>query len=77
LFSETVEIANAVFNSLVNSVEAGSEVDLDVPGENEQAVSLAQKYGLRPSFETARMYKGAIPNLPQNRVFGVTTFELG
>jgi len=77
LFSENVEIANALFTSLVNSVEAGSEVDLDVPGENEQAVSLAQKYGLRPSFETARMYKGEIPNLPQNRVFGVTTFELG
>jgi hypothetical protein len=28
-------------------------------------------------FETARMYTGAIRPLRLNRVFGVTTFELG
>ena len=33
--------------------------------------------GLAPVFETARMYTGAIPPLRLERVFGVTTFELG
>jgi hypothetical protein len=30
-----------------------------------------------PVFETARMYTGAILALRLDRVFGVTTFELG
>ena len=30
-----------------------------------------------PVFETARMYTGAIAALQLNRLFGVTTFELG
>ena len=33
--------------------------------------------GLAPVFETARMYTGAIPPLRLERVFGITTFELG
>jgi len=28
-------------------------------------------------FETARMYTQVCPNLPYDRLFGVTTFELG
>jgi hypothetical protein len=28
-------------------------------------------------FETARMYTGPAPNLPLDRLWGVTTFELG
>jgi GNAT superfamily N-acetyltransferase len=50
---------------------------LDVPSVNREAVALAQDLGLAPVFETARMYKGAIPALRLERVFGVTTFELG
>ena len=30
-----------------------------------------------PVFETARMYRGGQPQLPLDRVFGVTSFELG
>jgi hypothetical protein len=40
-------------------------------------VSLAQALGLAPVLETARMYTGAIPPLRLERIFGVTTFELG
>ena len=29
------------------------------------------------AFDTARMYTGKYPDLPTNRLFGVTTFELG
>jgi hypothetical protein len=55
----------------------GGEIFLDVPSVNSDAVALAQSLGLSPVFETARMYTGAIPPLRVERVFGVTTFELG
>jgi hypothetical protein len=32
---------------------------------------------MAPVFETARMYKGPAPELPIDRIFGLTTFELG
>ena len=58
-------------------VGRGGEVFLDVPAVNREAVALAESLGLAPVFETARMYTGAIPPLRLERVFGVTTFELG
>jgi GNAT superfamily N-acetyltransferase len=68
--------AEAVFAALVAAVGSG-EVFLDVPSVNREAVALAQSHGLEPVFETARMYTGAIRPLRLERVFGVTTFELG
>jgi hypothetical protein len=32
---------------------------------------------MAPSFETARMYAGAIPVLPWSRIYGISSFELG
>ncbi|MHC2439675.1 GNAT family N-acetyltransferase [Bradyrhizobium sp. USDA 4451] len=68
--------AEAIVSALLAST-GGSEVFLDVPAVNRDAVALAQGLGLSPVFETARMYTGAIPPLRIGRVFGVTTFELG
>ena len=55
----------------------GGEIFLDVPSINRNAVALAQDLKLAPVFETARMYTGVIPTLRLERLFGVTTFELG
>ena len=55
----------------------GGEIFLDVPSVNREAVALAEGFGLAPVFETARMYTGAIAPLRTERVFGVTSFELG
>ena len=68
--------AEIIFASLV-SAAGGAEVFLDVPSVNRDAVALAQHHGLKPGFETARMYTGPIRPLRLDRVFGVTTFELG
>ncbi|QOZ27601.1 GNAT family N-acetyltransferase [Bradyrhizobium sp. CCBAU 51753] len=68
--------AEAVLSALLAST-GGGEIFLDVPAVNRDAVALAQDLGLAPVFETARMYTGAIPRLRIDRVFGVTTFELG
>ncbi|WFU35330.1 GNAT family N-acetyltransferase [Bradyrhizobium brasilense] len=68
--------AGAVLAALLASA-GGGEIFLDVPAVNRDAVALAQDLGLSPVFETARMYTGTIPPLRIDRVFGVTTFELG
>ena len=68
--------AEVVFGALVTAI-GGGEVFLDVPSVNRDAVALAQGHGLAPVFETARMYTGPIRPLRLERVFGITTFELG
>jgi GNAT superfamily N-acetyltransferase len=68
--------AEAVLAALLADT-SGGEIFLDVPSVNRDAVAVAQSLGLAPVFETARMYTGPIPPLRLDRVFGVTTFELG
>ena len=68
--------AETVLSALLARV-GGGEIFLDVPSINREATALAQDFGLAPVFETARMYTGAIPPLRLQRVFGVTSFELG
>jgi Acetyltransferase (GNAT) domain len=68
--------AEIVLSALVAKV-GGGQIFLDIPGINRDAVALAEDLGLAPVFETARMYTGAIPPLRLDRIFGVTTFELG
>ena len=68
--------AEAVLAALI-AASGAEDVFLDVPSLNGDALALAQDLGLAPVFETARMYTGAIRPLLLERVFGVTTFELG
>ncbi|WP_225118291.1 GNAT family N-acetyltransferase [Bradyrhizobium sp. BRP22] len=68
--------AEVVLSALLARVGDG-ETFLDVPGINRDAIALAHDLGLAPVFETARMYTGPVPPLRLERIFGVTTFELG
>jgi GNAT superfamily N-acetyltransferase len=68
--------AVVVLSALLGSADSDG-IFLDVPSINRDAIALAQELGLTPVFETARMYTDAIPPLRMERVFGVTTFELG
>jgi GNAT superfamily N-acetyltransferase len=68
--------AEAVMRALL-AASVADEVFLDVPAINRDAVRLAVDFGLAPSFETARMYTGVIPPLRLDRLYGVTSFELG
>lgn len=80
LFAETAQIARDLAGSLLTSVPAAhhdQDLFLDVPETNEAAVTIAQAMGLTPVFETARMYTGPAPDIAVDRIFGVTTFELG
>ncbi|MCE5263239.1 MAG: GNAT family N-acetyltransferase [Deltaproteobacteria bacterium] len=77
LFADTPELADRLFTALQAEAPAGAPIFLDVPEVNRAAVDLANRHRLGVVFETARMYRGAVPDLPQDRIFGVTTFELG
>ncbi|MEU8845474.1 GNAT family N-acetyltransferase [Streptomyces sp. NPDC048564] len=76
LFADTPEDARALFAALTAEA-AGREVAIDVPETNAAGVALAEEAGFTPSFETARMYTGPVRPYAQERVFGVTTLELG
>jgi GNAT superfamily N-acetyltransferase len=76
LFANDRTAAEAVLDALLADVDGG-EIFLDVPQPNHAAVPLAGERGLRPMFETARMYTGFIRPVRLERIFGITTFELG
>jgi hypothetical protein len=77
LFARNPAIAERLFVALAATRPAGSLVILDLPEPNTAAVALARRFGLTPVFETARMYRGRDPGLPLDRIFGITSFELG
>jgi len=77
LLAENPEIANALFDALCASVPAGETVYLDIPLPNADAMALVEAHGMRSVFETARMYAGPAPASELERVYGITTFELG
>ncbi len=68
--------AEALLAALLADAPAGP-VFLDVPEPNAEAMALAQALGLVPVFETARMYAGAAPPVAMQRLFCVTSLELG
>jgi GNAT superfamily N-acetyltransferase len=76
LFSDTAEGAEKLLGALASKVP-GREIFLDVPAPNAKAVDLAEGCGMKPVFETARMYKNCSPRAPLEKIFGVTSFELG
>jgi GNAT superfamily N-acetyltransferase len=77
LVADNPEIASDLFDSLVREVEPSAPIFLDVPEVNRDAVVLAQKNGMTAVFETARMFTGEEPRVPLEKIFGVTSFELG
>jgi GNAT superfamily N-acetyltransferase len=76
LFAASDADADTLFQALAAEAPPGP-VFLDPPEPNAAALRLAERHGLAPSFETARMYRGPAPALPLDRIFGITSFELG
>ncbi|WP_206001879.1 GNAT family N-acetyltransferase [Paraburkholderia aromaticivorans] len=76
LFADNDEIAGRLFSALTSSI-AGEVFFFDVPEINVDAIALAERHGMTSVFETARMYTREQPAISIERVFGVTSFELG
>jgi ribosomal protein S18 acetylase RimI-like enzyme len=76
LFADNNEVAARLFSALTSSI-AGEVFFFDVPEINADAIALAERHGMTSVFETARMYTREQPAMSLERVFGVTSFELG
>jgi len=76
VFAENKSHAEKLFLSLIEFAD-GKEVYLDTPEINKDGMILQEKYNMKYVFETARMYKNGNPKIPVEKVFGVTSFELG
>jgi hypothetical protein len=77
LFADSPAIAELLFGALHARVPATDNVFLDTPAANPNALELARRHAMQPVFETARMYTGPFPAVPLDRLYGVTSFELG
>ncbi|CAN5571067.1 hypothetical protein BH23CHL8_BH23CHL8_01650 [soil metagenome] len=69
--------AERLLHGLAAIADPDDPIFLDVPEPNGAAVRLAERNAMTPTFETARMVSGSVPDEPVGRIFGVTTFELG
>jgi GNAT superfamily N-acetyltransferase len=77
LFADDKFIAEKLFISSLNYLSPGTKFYFDTPEINQNAIGLAHKYEMEKVFSTARMYTDSQPQIDLNKVFGVTTFELG
>lgn len=76
LFANEAEMAEALYSQLA-SFAAGGPLFMDAPENNPAAIDLVRRHGMTEVFGCARMYLGPSPGLAHDRVFGITTFELG
>jgi len=77
LFADSKQIAKELFEKMTVFVGRKNLIYLDVPEPNKEALELVKAYKMKPMFETARMYTKEFPKAPLNKIFGVTTFEVG
>ncbi|MCF7793714.1 MAG: GNAT family N-acetyltransferase [Candidatus Cloacimonetes bacterium] len=77
LFADDFATAEKLFSAAVSQIDIGQKVYLDIPEINPEAVKFVQKNKMEKVFETARMYTGYFPKIDIDKIFGVTTFELG
>lgn len=71
LFAEDADVAMDLLGALSGPVQ------VDVPMAQTQFMGALEQMGFAPQFGTARMYRGPRPDISLERVFGVTTLELG
>lgn len=76
LFADDPADADLLYRGLA-AAAPDDALFLDVPQNNPAAMELANRYGLEPVFETARMYINGRPRWAGHLVYGITTFELG
>lgn len=76
LFAVGLPAARELYRACLAAVP-GATVFLDIPMHNPDAVALAAEFNAQYVFECGRMYYGPPPVHRLDRVFGVTTFELG
>ncbi|QGY39229.1 GNAT family N-acetyltransferase [Pseudodesulfovibrio cashew] len=76
LFADDGDVAERLYSALIATIP-GEPFYLDVIEPNAAAMELAGRHALKEIFVTVRMYTGGEPAMEKDRIFGVTSFELG
>lgn len=76
LFADDLQTARGLLDACQLGVE-GELLIVDLVENQPGALVLAQEFGMEQTFATARMYRNGQPDVAMERVFGITTFELG
>ena len=76
LFADEPSVGEELYKACLNAAQ-GAPTFIDIPVTNAAAVDLVNRYKAQYVFECARMYYGKAPDIDMNRVYGITTFELG
>lgn len=71
LFADTVAAAVDMLDTL------SGPLHIDVPAVQADWLAALSARGFSPGFQTTRMYRGPAPAISLDRVFGVTSLELG
>ncbi len=77
LFADNITIAEKLYQTLNGFIKKGTKIFLDIPEINLSGISLAKRHNMEMVFETARMYSKNLPELYSEKIYGVTSFELG
>lgn len=75
LFASRNDVGGLLYDTVAGQTR--SPWFLDVPRSNPAGIGFAHERDMTPIFETARMWRGAAPRIALERVYGVTSFELG
>jgi hypothetical protein len=77
LFADSPALASTLIEALCRDIEPETPFFIDVPENNQDAISLIKTCGMHKVFETARMHTGIAPDLSVSRTYGITSFEFG
>lgn len=75
LFANHRGIARAIVRHFSHKI-GQTPFFIDVPETNPGGVNMAMRLGMHISFKAVRMYRGEMPSLQVERMYGISTFEL-
>lgn len=76
IFADNFYIADEIYKALASKA-VDEIIYLDITEANPISIDLVNKYDMKKVFETARMYNKQEPLIDLNKIFGITSFELG
>ncbi len=76
IFADNLTIADEIYRALASKA-VDEIIYLDITEANPISLDLINKYDMKKVFETARMYNNYEPLIDLNKIFGITSFELG
>ncbi|MGL4745150.1 MAG: GNAT family N-acetyltransferase [Dermatophilaceae bacterium] len=77
LVANTPELAGALLRALVAGLPAGEELSVFAPDHNEATEGLLRSAGLAPHFHVVRMYRGEPRPHHAERVYAISSLEVG